>query len=105
VRRIKGFGEDIDQLSLSVYVSHLNDFLLYVISQEVVSPLKVSHSFVEDWVLTTEMALVLSHIRETLSNLTPKSLMVCTIHEIWEQQLAAVTYSASVVDWATEDCF
>jgi hypothetical protein len=100
VRRIKGFGEDIDQLSLSVYVSHLNDFLLYVISQEV-----VSHSFVEDWILTTEMALVLSHIRETLSNLTPKSLMVCTIHEIWEQQLAAVTYSASVVDWATEDCF
>jgi hypothetical protein len=105
VRRIKGFGEDIDQLSLSVYESHLNDFLLYVISQEVVSPLKVPHSFVEDWVLTTEMVLVLSHIRETLSNLTPRSLMVCTIHEIWEQQLAAVTYSASVVDWETEDCF
>jgi hypothetical protein len=86
------------QLSLNVYVSHLNDSLLYMISQEVVSPLKVSHSFVEDWVLTIEMALVLSQIRETLSNLTPKSLMVCTIYEIWEQQLAAVTYSASVMD-------
>jgi hypothetical protein len=27
------------------------------------------------------------HMRGTLSKLTPKSLMVCTIHEIWEQQL------------------
>jgi hypothetical protein len=33
------------------------------------------------------MALVLSHMRETLSNLTPKSLMVCTIQRICEQQL------------------
>jgi hypothetical protein len=29
--------------------------------------------------LATEMTLVLSHMRGTLSNLTPKSLMVCTI--------------------------
>jgi hypothetical protein len=48
--------------------------------------------------LATDMALVLSHMRRTLSKLTPKSLMVCTIHRIWEQQLAAATYSASVVD-------
>jgi hypothetical protein len=33
------------------------------------------------------MTLVLSHMRETLSKITPKSLMVCTIHRIWEQQL------------------
>jgi hypothetical protein len=37
--------------------------------------------------LATEMALVLSHMRGTLSNLTPKSLMVCTIQRICEQQL------------------
>jgi hypothetical protein len=48
-RRIKGFGEDIGQLSLGIYVSHLNISFLYMVSQEVVSPLKVSHSFVEDW--------------------------------------------------------
>jgi hypothetical protein len=48
--------------------------------------------------LATEMTLVLSHMRETLSNLTPKSLMVCIMHRIWEQQLATATYSASVVD-------
>jgi hypothetical protein len=36
--------------SLGVFVSHHNVSLLYVISQEVVSPLKVSHSFVEDWI-------------------------------------------------------
>jgi hypothetical protein len=48
--------------------------------------------------LATKMALVLSHMRGTLLKITPKSLMVCTIHRIWEQQLAAATYSASVVD-------
>jgi hypothetical protein len=35
---------------LCVYVSHLNIFLLYMISQKVVSPLKVSHSLMEDWI-------------------------------------------------------
>jgi hypothetical protein len=29
--------------------------------------------------------------------------MVCTIQRIWEQQLAASTYSTSVVDCATKD--
>jgi hypothetical protein len=48
LKRIKGFGEDNSQLSLGVYVSHLNISFLNVISQEMVSPLKVSHSFVED---------------------------------------------------------
>jgi hypothetical protein len=49
-RSIEGFDEDISQLSLGVYVSHLNVSHLYMISQEVVSPLKVTHSFVEDWI-------------------------------------------------------
>jgi hypothetical protein len=47
-RRIKGFGEDVSQLSLYNDISHLNISLLNVISQEVMSPLKVSHSFVKD---------------------------------------------------------
>jgi hypothetical protein len=51
-RRIKGFGENVDQLSLSVYISHLNVPLLYMISQEVVSPLNMSHFFVEDWIFS-----------------------------------------------------
>jgi hypothetical protein len=49
-RRIKGFSENVSQLPLCVYISHLNVSLLYMISQEVVSPLKVSHSLVEDWI-------------------------------------------------------
>jgi hypothetical protein len=48
LRRIKGFGENIGQLSLGVYISHLNVSLLYMVSQEVVSPLNMSHLFVED---------------------------------------------------------
>jgi hypothetical protein len=104
-RRIKGFDENVGQLSLGVYVSHLNVPLLYIISQEVVFPLNISHLFMEDWIFATEMALVLSHMRETLSNLTPKSFMVCTIQRICEQQLTTATYSASVVDCATDDCF
>jgi hypothetical protein len=51
------------------------------------------------------MALVLSHMMGTLSKFTPKSLMVCTIQRICEEQLVAATYSASVVDCAIEDYF
>jgi hypothetical protein len=47
-RSIEGFGEDISQLSLGVNVSHLNISLLNMISQEVVSPLKVYHSLLRD---------------------------------------------------------
>jgi hypothetical protein len=49
-RRIKGFGKNVGQLSLGVYISHLNVPLLYMISQKVVSPLNMSHFFVEDWI-------------------------------------------------------
>jgi hypothetical protein len=48
-RRIKGFDENVGQLSLGVYVSHLYVSLLYMISQEVVSPLNMSYLLVEDW--------------------------------------------------------
>jgi hypothetical protein len=49
-RRIKGFGENVSQLSLDVYIPHLNVPLLYMISQKVVSPLNMSHLFVEYWI-------------------------------------------------------
>jgi hypothetical protein len=49
-RRIKGFGENVSQLPLCVYVSHLNVSFLNVISKEVVSSLNMSHLFVEDWI-------------------------------------------------------
>jgi hypothetical protein len=49
-RSIEGFDEDIGQLSLGVYISHLYISFLYMVSQEVVCPLKVSHSFMEDWI-------------------------------------------------------
>jgi hypothetical protein len=50
------------------------------------------------------MALVLSHWSGTWAYSSPKSLMVYVIQSSWEQQLAATTYYASVVDWATLDC-
>jgi hypothetical protein len=49
-RRIKGFGKDIGQLSLGVYVSHLYISFLNMISQEVVLSLNMSHLFVKDWI-------------------------------------------------------
>jgi hypothetical protein len=52
----------------------------------------------------TLMALVLSHRSGTWVYSSPKSLMVYVIQRSWEQQLAAATYSTSVVDWATLDC-
>jgi hypothetical protein len=50
VRSIKGCGKNISQLSLCINVSHVDISLFHMVSQEMVSPLKVSHSFVEDWV-------------------------------------------------------
>jgi hypothetical protein len=47
-RRIKGFGENVGQLSLGDYISYLNVSILYMISQEVVFPLNMSHLFVKD---------------------------------------------------------
>jgi hypothetical protein len=47
-RRIKEFGKNVGQLSLGVYVPHINVLILYVISQKVVSPLNMSHLFMED---------------------------------------------------------
>jgi hypothetical protein len=52
----------------------------------------------------TLTALVLSHWSGTWVYSSPKPLMVYVIQRSWEQQLAAATYSASVVDWATLDC-
>jgi hypothetical protein len=86
-RGIKGFGENVGQLSLGVYIPHLNVPLLNMISQKVVSPLNMSHFLWKTGFLATEMTLVLSHMRETLSNLTPKSLIECSIQKICEQQL------------------
>jgi hypothetical protein len=52
----------------------------------------------------TLVALVLSHRSRTWVYSSPKSVMVYVIQRSWEQQLAAATYSTSVVDWATLDC-
>jgi hypothetical protein len=66
-----------------------------------------SMCFVLEWstgFFATLMALVLSHWSGTWVYSSPKSLMVYEIQRSWEQQLAAATYSASVVDWETLDC-
>jgi hypothetical protein len=69
VRRNKGFGEDVSYLSLCINVSHLNISLLNVISQEVVSPLKVCHSFVEDWIFGyRDSTSVVAHEGNSLKN-------------------------------------
>jgi hypothetical protein len=49
----------------------------------------------------TLMTLVLSHWSGTWLYSSLKSLMVNVIQRRWELQLAAATYSALVVDWAT----
>jgi hypothetical protein len=47
-RSIKGFGENISQLSLYVNVSHLDISFFNMISQKVMSHFEVFHSFVQD---------------------------------------------------------
>jgi hypothetical protein len=63
--------------------------------------------FVFEWrteFLATLIALVLSQNKGTRLNSNPKSLKVVIIPSNWEQQAAAATYLASVVDWMMLDC-
>jgi hypothetical protein len=76
-----------------VYVSLLN-----IISQEVVPHFYGFGFGVKHGILKTLMALVLSHMRGTWEHSSPKSLSVYVIQSSYEQQLAAATYSATVVD-------
>jgi hypothetical protein len=50
------------------------------------------------WEPSSVMALVLSHMRDTWEHSSPKSLSVYVIQSSCEQQLAAASYSASVID-------
>jgi hypothetical protein len=91
-------------LSVSIYLISISPFSIWFLKKWCLL-LRCLILLCKTRFLATEMALVLSHMRGTLSNLTPKSLMVCIIHMIWEQRLATATYSTPVVDWTTEDCF
>jgi hypothetical protein len=69
VRRIDEFGENISQLSLCINISHLDVSLFNMVSQEMVSPLKVSNSFVEDWVFGYRDGTgVVAHERNSLKD-------------------------------------
>jgi hypothetical protein len=101
-RRINDFGENVGQLSLDVYVSHLNISILYVISQEVVSSINMSHLFMEDCIFGyRDDTGVIAHKGNSLKPHSKVSHGVHYLKNLW----AAATYSASVVDSATEDCF
>jgi hypothetical protein len=96
-RRVKGFDEDVSQLSLCIDISHLNISLLNVISQEM-----VSHSLVEDWVFGyRDDTGVITHEGNSLKGHYKISHGVHNLYDVG----AAATYSASMVDCATKDCF
>jgi hypothetical protein len=95
-RSIVGFGKDVGQLSLGIDVSHLNISHLYMISQEVVSPLKVSHSLTEDWIFFCyrDGTGVIAHEGNSLKD---HSKVSHGVHNPYESGEVA-TYSTSVVD-------
>jgi hypothetical protein len=63
-----------------------------------VSPLKVSNSLVENWIFGyRDSTGVITQEENSLKAHSKVSHGVHN-HRIWEQQLAATTYSASVVD-------
>jgi hypothetical protein len=68
----------------------------------VVSPLKVSHSFVEDWIFGYRDGTdVVTHERNSLKDHSKISHGVHNPQDLG----AAATYPASVMNCATEDCF
>jgi hypothetical protein len=75
-----------------------NGPFIHIVSQEMIPHFYVFGSGMKHWVFATLMALVLSQRSGIWVHSSPKSLKVNKIHNNWEQQLAAATYSASVVD-------
>jgi hypothetical protein len=101
-RRIKGFDKNIDQLFLCINASNLNISLLNVISQKMVSPPKVSHSFIEDcFFCYGDDTGVVAHEENSLKD---HSKISHGVHNSRDLE-ASATYSTSVVDYATEDYF
>jgi hypothetical protein len=93
-RRIKGFGENDGQLSLGVYISHLNVPLLYMISKKVVSPLNMSHLFVEDWIFGYwDGTGVIAHEGDSLK---PHSKISHGVH--YPKNLRAAASSSYILD-------
>jgi hypothetical protein len=82
-------------VSLCINVSHLDVSLFNMVSQEVVSPLKVSHSFVEDWVFGyRDCTGVVTHDGNSLKD---HSKVSHGVHNPLDLR-AAATYSTSMVD-------
>jgi hypothetical protein len=75
-----------------------NGSFFHIVPQEMIPHFYVFGSGVKHWVLATLMELVLSQRSGIWVHSSPKSLKVYEIHNSWEQQLAAATYAASVVD-------
>jgi hypothetical protein len=68
---VKGFGEDICELVVGVNMNKVNVPFLIVVSQEVKTDLYVLGFGVENGVLATHMALVLSQNNGTRLNSKP----------------------------------
>jgi hypothetical protein len=96
--------KDVCKLILGRDTTQHNGPFLHIDSQEMIPHFYVFGSRMKHWVFAALMALVLSQRSGIWVHSSPKSLKVYEIHYSWEQQLAAATYSASVVDWATLDC-
>jgi hypothetical protein len=101
-RRIKEFGENVGKLSLCINIFHLNVSLLNMVSKEVVSHFDVFGSPMENWIMSWAYGTrAITHEGYTLVG---RSIISHGLH--YPKYLGATTtYSTSVVDCATEDCF
>jgi hypothetical protein len=86
--------KDVCKLILGRDMTQHNGPFIHIVSQEMIPHLYVFGSGVKHWVFRCLWHWC--YHKEVGSG--------CTPHNSWEQQLAAATYSASVVDWATLDC-
>jgi hypothetical protein len=88
-------------LSVSMYLISVSPFSTWSL-RKVVSPLNMSHLFVEDWIFGYwDGTGVIAYEGDSLKPHSKISHGVHYLKNLW----AAATYSTSVVDCATEDCF
>jgi hypothetical protein len=94
---VERFCKDVCKLILGRDMAQYNGPFLHIVSQEMIPHLYVFSSGMKHWVFRYAYGIG-AITKKIWVHSSPKSLKVYEIHNSWELQLTAATYSASVVD-------
>ena len=96
-RLIKGFGENVSQLSMGINVAQIDVAFLRMVTKKVKANINMLGPRMQHRILVNSYGIRAITKQRHLMKIQAKSHKVDIIHNNCEQQLAAVTYSAYVV--------